>query len=112
MVVEHMLFVDVQASGSPGNGFLLEVAWKRPGFSAHCFLVRNTSGKMIPDRVRRITGITDEDVNRADALHPYEVKKLFLAAAGMDGEGPPLALVAHFAVYEKRWLDWLTGLDL
>ncbi|MEA3266724.1 MAG: GIY-YIG nuclease family protein, partial [Candidatus Fermentibacteria bacterium] len=44
--------------------------------------------------------------------HPDEVKKLFLAAAGMDGEGPPLALVAHFAVYEKRWLDWLTGLDL
>ncbi|MCK5841650.1 MAG: GIY-YIG nuclease family protein [Candidatus Sabulitectum sp.] len=112
MITEKILYVDVQASGFPGNGFLLELAWKRPGSSAHCFLVRNTCGKKIPDRVRRITGITDEDVNGADALHPDEVRKLFLAAAGMDGEGSPLVLVAHFAVYEKRWLDWLTGLDL
>lgn len=112
MIAEDVLYVDVQASGSPGNGFLLEVAWKRPGSSAHCFLVRNTCGKKIPDRVRQITGITDEDINGANALHQDEVKRLFLAAAEMDREGSPLTLVAHFAVYEKRWLDWLTGMDL
>ncbi len=106
------LFVDVQASGSPGNGFLLEIAWKEPGFSSHCFLVRNTTGMNIHPRVERITGITEEDVNGVEALYPAELKKLFLAAAGRDGDGSPLVLVAHFAVYEKRWLDWLTGLDL
>jgi len=106
------LFVDVQASGSPGKGFLLEVAWMETGFSSHCFLVRNTGKMKIPSRVERITGITEEDVKGASALDPAELKKLFLAAAGRDGNGLPLVLVAHFAVYEKRWLDWLTGLDL
>lgn len=106
------LFVDVQASGSPGNGFLLEVAWKESGLSSHCFLVRNTSGMNIPPRVKRITGITEEDVKGVEAIDPAELKKLFLAAAGRDGDGSPLVLVAHFAVYEKRWLDWLTGLNL
>lgn len=112
MMSHRCLFVDVQASGSPGNGFILEVAWKESGFSSHCFLVRNTSGMNIPPRVERITGITEEDVKGTEALDPAELKKLFLAAAGRDGEGSPLVLVAHFAVYEKRWLDWLTGLDL
>lgn len=35
-----------------------------------------------------------------------ELKKLFIAAI----EG--FTLVAHYAVYEKRWLDWFTGLNL
>ncbi|MCK5131305.1 MAG: GIY-YIG nuclease family protein [Candidatus Sabulitectum sp.] len=112
MIPDRILFVDVQASGNPGNGFLLEVAWKELTFSPHCFLVRNITGMEIPPKVKRITGITNEDVEGSDALHPEELKKLFLAAAGLDEGGPPVTLVAHYAVYEKRWLDWLTGLDL
>lgn len=112
MIRERILFVDVQASGNPGNGFLLEVAWKELTFSPHCFLVRNVTGMEIPPKVKRITGIANEDVDGSDALHPEELKKLFLAAAGLEGDGPPVTLVAHYSVYEKRWLDWLTGLDL
>lgn len=112
VIAGSVLFVDVQASGSPGNGFLIEVAWKEPGCDAHRFLIKNTGGGNIPPRVKRITGITDEDISGSWAIHPEELKKLFLAAAGLDREGSPALLVAHYAVYEKRWLDFLTGLDL
>ena len=112
MKPERILFVDVQASGNPGNGFLLEVAWKESGGGLHSFLVRNIGDKEIPFRVKRITGISEKELKCFRALDPMELKKLFLSAAGLDGIGSPLLLVAHYAVYEKRWLDYLTGLNL
>ncbi|MCK5786703.1 MAG: GIY-YIG nuclease family protein [Candidatus Sabulitectum sp.] len=108
----HFLFVDVQAAGSPGKGILLEVAWKEAGLDVHSFLVRNTGSEGIPSRVKQITGISDEDVNSTGALQLEELRKLFPAAAGLGGEGTPLTLIAHYAPFEKRWLDWLTGMDL
>ncbi len=107
MKQDRPLFVDVQASGNPSNGFLLEVAWKEPGRDLHSFLVRNTAGEKIPPRVKRITGISDKELESPRALDSAELKKLFLAAVENC-----TVLVAHYAVYEKRWLDFLTGLDL
>ncbi|MCD6589280.1 MAG: GIY-YIG nuclease family protein [Candidatus Fermentibacteraceae bacterium] len=109
---ETTLFVDVQASGSPGNGFLLEVAWKRPGRLYHSFFVKTAGAEKISSRIRRITGITQEDTAGYLAVCPEELKNLFLAAAGLSGNGPPAVLVAHYAVYEKRWLEWLTRREL
>lgn len=109
---ERFLFVDVQAFGNPGNGSLLEVAWKASNGEAHCFFVRNTGSERIPPRIERITGITETDLLDLRAIDPEELKKLFLSAAGLDGYSSSSILVAHYAVYEKRWLEWLTGREL
>ena len=111
---ERILFVDVQAFGNPGNGSLLEVAWKAPDCPLHCFFVRSSSSEGIPLRTQRLTGITEEDLIGCRAIDQEELKKLFLAAAGLDLDGGNASciLVAHYAVYEKRWLEWLTGREL
>gem|GEM_PF-1807709 len=112
MIPRRILFVDVQAAGSAGNGILLEIAWKEKHSDAHSFLVMNTGEERIPPRVQRITGICDRDIEGGNCLHPLELKKLFLAACGFGSRGGPAILAAHHAIYEKRWLDWLTGEDL
>jgi DNA polymerase III epsilon subunit-like protein len=112
LIPRRILFVDVQASGSPGKGILIEVAWKEAGLDPHSFLVRNTGEETIPVRVQQITGITDDDIKGGNSLHPDELKKLFLAASGFDGQSCEALLAAHYASYEKRWLDWLTGQNL
>ena len=103
--MQDILFIDVQASGNPGKGILLEVAWKNNGIS-HSFFVRHEEPLEIPVRVKKITGITSEDLMGPDSICLHELKQLLLAA--LKNTVP----VAHYAVYEKRWLDWLTDLDL
>ncbi len=98
------LFVDVQAAGSPGSGSLLEVAWASGSGPVHCFLVRPQPGAVIPRRVRAITGITEEDSSRGIEL--TEACHLLRAALA---ETCP---VAHHAMYEMKWLRWLTGMEL
>lgn len=111
MAEPDLLFVDVQAFGSPGAGCILEVAWKNEDGAAHCFLVRRTEVD-IPSRIQSITGISVDDLSSVKALPEEEVRNLFLSAAGLHPGQTPLALVAHYAVFEKKWLDHLTGLDL
>lgn len=103
--MQEVLFIDVQASGNPGKGILLEVAWKKNGIS-HSFFVRYQEAPEIPARVKKITGITSEDLMGPASICLHELKQLLLAA--LKNTIP----VAHYAVYEKRWLDWLTGLNL
>lgn len=106
-----MLFVDVQAVGSPGSGFPLEVAWKPETGPAHSFLVRR-SGIEVPARIRSITGISSDDLCSSAAIPVEELRQLFMSAAGLCPGQTPLILAAHHAVYEKKWLDSLTGMDL
>lgn len=98
------LFVDVQASGVPGNGVLLEVAWAAGDRGVHSFTVRPPAGASVPAIVRSLTGITPEESARgiplAEAAH-------LLRAALSDG-----VIVAHHAQYELKWLRWLTGTPL
>lgn len=98
------LFVDVQASGVPGNGVLLEVAWAAGEGNVHCFTVRPPAGASVPAIVRTLTGITPDESSRgiplAEAAH-------LLRAALASG-----ILVAHHAQYELKWLRWLTGMPL
>jgi len=98
------VFVDVQASGVPGNGVLLEVAWAAGEGRVHCFTVRPPAGASVPAIVRTLTGITPDESSRgiplAEAAH-------LLRAALASG-----ILVAHHAQYELKWLGWLTGMPL
>jgi hypothetical protein len=98
------LYLDVQASGSPGNGLLLEVAWALDDGPVHCFLVKPPMGASIPGRVRAITGISPEDASRGLPL--AEAAHLLRAALAT---GVP---TAHHASFELGWLRWLTGLPL
>lgn len=99
-----IVFVDVQASGVPGNGVLLEVAWAAGEGRVHCFTVRPPEGAVVPAIVRSLTGITPEESSRgiplAEAVH--------LLGAALSGGVP----VAHHAQYELKWLRWLTGMPL
>lgn len=96
--------MDVQASGVPGNGVLLEVAWAVGEGRVHCFTVRPPAGASVPAFVRTLTGITPDESSRgiplAEAAH-------LLRAALSDG-----VIVAHHAQYELKWLRWLTGMPL
>lgn len=105
MITENILFVDIQAVGTPGKGFPMEIAWKRPRGEVHCFFIFNWAPG-IPPHVRRITGIEPEWLQNRRAVTPEEMGKL------LSGVAEGLLLVAHHAVYEKKWLDHLTGLDL
>ncbi len=98
------LFVDIQAVGSPGSGFLLEIAWKVPGGCVHSFFFRGAGE--IPSRIREMTGITRRDLAGHRSLPADEIAKLFSAA--ISGRIP----VAHHASYEKRWLEHITGIEL
>lgn len=103
--MQDVLFIDVQASGTPGKGILLEVSWKKRGIS-HAFFVRYAEVPEVPVRVQQITGISSENLKGHNAICLHELKHLLVSALENS------LLVAHYAVYEKRWLDWLTGLDL
>lgn len=106
-----VLFVDVQAVGSPGSGFLMEIAWKPLNGEPHCFFIR-CGDVSIPAHVRRLTGISPAELSGSGSVSLPEVRELFMAAAGLHCTQTPLKLAAHHAVYEKRWLDHLTGMDL
>ncbi len=105
MIPENILFVDIQAVGSPGNGLPMEIAWKSPGGEVHHFFI-HSSAPSIPPRIRQLTGMEPEWLKNPLAVAPDEMGKLFAGVA----EG--FVLVAHHAVYEKKWLDYLTGMDL
>lgn len=98
------VFVDVQASGVPGSGVLLEVAWAAGEGRVHCFTVSPPAGASVPAIVRSLTGITPEESARGIPL--AEAAHLLRAALSA---GVP---VAHHAQYELKWLRWLTGLPL
>jgi len=107
----EVLALDCQTTGAnPENGHLLEIAWSRgraadSGWSSDpevtSFLVRLPGGKRIPRRITRITGIEARDLRRAIA--PREVWRRLLRAVG----SPPRRAVAHFARFERAFLEAL-----
>jgi DNA polymerase-3 subunit epsilon len=100
-----VLVVDCQTTGAtPGKDQLLEVAWALLPAAAgspviHSFVVRLPEGVVIPDRISRMTGIGAAETSNAPGAR--EVWHLLRAAVA--GRVP----VAHFAVFEQRWLDHL-----
>jgi len=107
---DPVLVVDCQTTGAtPGKGHLIEVAWALLPPSCQddplrdaepkvfSFLVALPAGEEVPRRISRITGITDEMLR--GALPAPEAGHLL--AAWVRGALP----VAHFAVFEQRWLD-------
>jgi len=97
--------LDCQTTGAtPSKGFLLEIAWAllpstRHGYEpeVHSHLVLLPDGEEIPFRISRMTGISAE--MSGDGIEKHELAKLLLQVFR---NGVP---VAHFAVFEQRWID-------
>ncbi|MGM0628599.1 MAG: 3'-5' exonuclease, partial [Candidatus Fermentibacterota bacterium] len=107
-----LLVVDVQTTGaSPLGAGLLEVGWQRlgpHGGGAVSLPCRLPPGVPLPPRIRRITGIGDEDRTGREAT-PREIWWL-LSAAGGGGPVPQVPLLAHYALFERRWLRHMAAL--
>ena len=95
--------VDCQATGaSPKHGRLLELAWWVSGADqVHAHLVALPHGERVPPRVTRVTGINQH--NLAGATPLARVWSRFLKA--LPGGYPAVPLVAHFARYERSFLE-------
>jgi DNA polymerase III subunit epsilon len=98
-------FLDCQTTGpAPGKGHLLEMAWSvlPSRFSCpeiHSFLVKLPCGEVVPRRISGMTGITAEMSEKGLLLS--ELARLILPV--LENTHP----VAHFAVFEQRWIDSL-----
>ncbi len=99
-----VLFVDCQATTAAPRGQLLELAWATASdgpLEVAARLVRLPAGERVPPQVERITGITTaaaaSGVSAADAF-----ASLKQAAAAL---GEPAPAVAHFARFERPFLD-------
>lgn len=94
------VFLDVQGEGPPGRGILLEVAWAVGEGPVRAFTVRTPPGAEVSRRVRTLTGLPGEGLG---GLHPAEAAHLLRAVRDL---GFP---VAHHALFERKWLEALTG---
>ncbi len=97
------VFTDCQATGaSPRKGHLLELGWWVTGQDAvHAHFVALPDGEQIPPQVSRITGIRDYHLEHA--LPALETWRQFCAA--LPSQQGPVPVVAHFARYERAFLD-------
>ena len=107
-----LLVVDVQTTGaSPLGAGLLEVGWQLLGPCGEraVFLpCKLPPGFPLPSRIRRITGIQGEDRTGGEAT-PREMWWLLSAAAG-GRRVPDMPLLAHYALFERRWLSHMAAL--
>ncbi len=102
-----VVILDCQTTGAtPAKGSLLEIAWavlpsgiveREP--EIHSFLVSLPEEETLPGRISRMTGISS--VLPGDGIEQRELAKLLLPVFR---NAVP---VAHFAVFEQRWIDHL-----
>jgi DNA polymerase-3 subunit epsilon len=109
-----VLFMDCQTTGAnPERGNVIEIGWARSDIldknegsvRINTHILRLPSERVIPPRVQRITGITEEELR--DGLDPQEVWSQIISTAkviaGLDGmETCPM--VIHFAKFEMPFL--------
>jgi len=95
--------VDCQATGaSPKSGRILELAWwVSGGERVHAHLIALPDGERVPPRISRVTGIKQHDLAGAQPVD--RVWRRFLDA--LPGDYPRVPLVAHFARYERAFME-------
>ena len=107
-----VVYLDCQATGAnPKQGHLMELAVgvgngstpRASALTAH--LVRLPNGARIPRRVSSITGITAADLAAGQA--PEEVWSTLSAAARLAGDDTEAVVVAHYARFERGFIDHL-----
>ena len=110
-----VLLLDCQTSGaSPQSSHLLEIAWRMVSLdgdsifsgSSASFIVKLPDGASLTKRISALTGITNEEMNRAE---PAEVVANHLRSVINEVKSQGGFAVIHFARFEKVFLDrlWL-----
>lgn len=104
----RVLVIDCQATAAtPGKGHLFEIAWTEGSDDAiESTLVALPSGESMPKRVTQLTGVRTADLRGAPAQHEV-VRRL---DAALDGWAN-VVFVAHWARYERAWVEHLVGAD-
>lgn len=102
-----LFFVDCQSTGSsPAHSSLLEIAWNDEAF------VVNQEAP-VPRRITRLIGIDPEEIAAGQELQfIWEQLSIAIERARQTGGNDPI-FVAHFARFEKTYLDqlWLKFTD-
>ena len=112
-----VMLVDVQATGpSPPKGNLLDLAWcpvdaqtpqEAVDAQTQGSLVQLQTLSRIPSRITKLTGITT--LMLSDGLPIQDVAAMFEEA--VEAAGQPVA-VAHYARFERPYLELLLGRDV
>ena len=105
----EVLIVDCQATGAGTRGHLLELGWATSGVTltdAHAQVIKLPEGERVPWAVTRITGISDSML--CDAVEASQAWRLLLDQASRFAQQPAPA-VAHFAQFERPFLNALAG---
>lgn len=103
----QVVIVDCQTTGmSPPKAHLLEIGWavftdadNSAAMEKESFIVSLPDNEKIPPRISGLTGITDEML--IDSIKPQEIAQRLHAVS------QNRLLVAHYAQFEKRWIDLL-----
>ncbi|MGE0787780.1 MAG: GIY-YIG nuclease family protein [Sandaracinaceae bacterium] len=96
-----VLVVDCQSTAAtPRRGSLLELGWARRDASPESRIAALPSGETLDRRVSRITGIGEDELERA--IPRGAVWDAFEASFATSPR--PVPTVAHFAPFEERWL--------
>jgi DNA polymerase-3 subunit epsilon len=111
------LVLDCQATGAnPDKSRLLEVGWTltsadgQTPATPESYLVRSDGKEEIPRRVKRVTGITADDLASSSALTPEQIwERLATAARNVvrANETETCPTVIHFARFEGPYLNEL-----
>lgn len=104
---KKFLFIDCQTTAThPSQGQLLEIAWCWASVDEfhtgeiETHLIKLNEGSTIPQRVREMTRITDEEMENANDIRDVlDTLKLQIAEEGATHA------VAHYAVFEKTFLE-------
>ena len=110
LATSPVLVVDCQATLAAPRGHLIELGWAlfppRSTTGASARLVRLPAGERMPRGVTRITGITEEQL--AGGI-PVEDAWRELVEDASKLSPPPAPAVAHFARFERPFLERLAG---
>jgi len=111
-----VLVVDCQATApSPTNGHLLEVGWgsvrtDRDEVAVESRLVTPPEGTTLPKQVRRVTGISDEELAAGSSAESVWAELVAAAdrIAGVGGS-EKCPTIIHFSRFEEPYLRFLGG---
>ncbi len=102
-----VLAVDCQATTSGASGHLLELSWARASVGAPTSrLIKLPSGVRVPPAVARLTGITQH--LSESGVEPSEAFRALCEAVAAFPQRPAPA-VAHYARFERPWLERLSN---
>lgn len=97
-----IFFLDLQTTGAhPQNSHILEMAWSKPFGLTSSFLVEQPVNKVLPKRIKMVTGISDLEMEKAI---PYSYAMENLQSFIHSSFKEKAICIIHFAQFERPFL--------